>query len=120
MSLPVLGIVADVFKGIFGVVDQLVVDKDKAAELKVQLAQMQSSLNAQLLTTQTVPWVDATVKILMAIRDLVLPMFRPILGGVLTGLAVYFEYKGIPINPTLQAVMAAAFPGWMVGRQIKK
>jgi len=120
MSLPILGIVADVFKSIFGIVDQVVVDKDKAAELKVQLAQMQSTLNAQLLTTQTVPWVDATVKILMAIRDLVIPMFRPVIGAVFTGLAVWFEYKGIPVNPTLQAIMAAAFPGWMVGRQMKK
>jgi hypothetical protein len=120
MGLPLLGIVGEVFRGIFGVVDQMVEDKDKAAELKVKLAEMQTQLNSQLLTTQTVPWVDATVKILMAVRDLVIPLFRPVFGAALTGLAVWFEYKGVPINPTLQAIMAAAFPGWMVGRQVKK
>ena len=120
MNLAVLGVVGDVFKSLFGIVDQMVEDKDKAAEIKLKMAEMENRLNAQLLTTQTTPKVDAAVKILIAMRDVVIPMFRPVVGAALTGLAVWFEYKQMPINENLQLLMASAFPGWMVGRQMKK
>lgn len=120
MSIPVLDAVAGVFKQVFGVVDQLVEDKDKKNELIVKLAELQHQLSIQLLQTDTVPWVDATVKLLFAVRDLIIPLFRPI---VATGMAVYVAYaevNGITMSPLVEAAFAGAFPGWMASRHLNK
>jgi hypothetical protein len=120
IALPVIDAVAGVFKGLFGVVDQLVEDKDKKNEIFLKMAEMQNQLNIVLMQLKTVPWVDATVKLLFAFRDLVLPLLRPVVGALMTGYAAYAETNGINLSPVVQAALAAAFPGWMYSRHTEK
>lgn len=120
MNIPVINAVAGAFKQIFGVVDQLVEDKDKKNELIVKLAELQNQLSLQLIQTNTVPWVDATVKLLFAFRDIIIPLFRPLIGAALSGYAAYAQANGIPIDPTVQTIFASAFPGWMASRFMEK
>lgn len=120
VSLPILDTVAEIFKNIFGMVDQLVEDKDKKNELIYKLAEMQNQLSIQLLQQKTTPWVDATVKLLFAIRDLVIPLMRPVIGALMTGFAAYAEMNGTTLSPAVQAALAAAFPGWVYSRHVEK
>ena len=120
MAIPVIDAVAGAFKGLFGIVDQFVEDKDKKNELVFKMLELQNSLNIQLLQMKTVPWVDAAVKILFAIQNLVIPMLRPAGAAAMAGFAAYCAMKGIPLNPVLEAALAAAFPGWMYSRHQEK
>jgi hypothetical protein len=120
ISLPILDAVTGVFKGLFGVVDQLVEDKDKKNEIILKMSEMQNQLNLTLLQQKTTPWVDATVKLLFAIRDIIIPLLRPVIGALMTGYAAYAEANGIVLSPVVQAALAAAFPGWMYSRHSEK
>lgn len=120
MNIPIINAVTGVFKQIFGVVDQLVEDKDKKNELIVKVAELQHQLSMQLLQTSTVPWVDATVKLLFALRDLVIPMFRPVVSACMAAYVAYAELNGITLSPLVEAAFAGAFPGWIASRWSEK
>ena len=120
INIPILDTVSGIFKGLFGVVDQLVEDKDKKNEIILKISEMQNQLNLTLLQQKTTPWVDATVKLLFAFRDLVIPLMRPIIGALMTGYAAYAETQGVALSPVVQAALAAAFPGWMYSRHSEK
>lgn len=120
MNLPVVDAVLGVFGKLFGVVDQLVEDKDKKNEIILKMAELQNQLSVQLVQTQTVPWVDATVKILFAVRDIVIPLFRPLISAAMAVYIVYAETNGITMSPMVEALFASAFPGWMASRHVTK
>ena len=100
-----------------GILDQWVEDKDLKAKLAFELTKINNEFLANVYASEAVP---GYVKFLHAVRDLIIPMFRPIGGLALTGFAVYATTKGIELPGWLTAIMASAFPGWMVGRQVEK
>lgn len=120
MNIPVISAITDVFGKLFGVVDQLVEDKDKKNEIVLKIAELQNQLSVQLVQTQTVPWVDGTVKLLFAFRDIVIPLFRPVVATAMTAYVVYAEVNGITLSPMVEALFASAFPGWMASRHVNK
>jgi len=120
INIPLLNTITGVFKDIFGIVDQLVEDKDKKNELVFKMMEMQNALSTQLLQQQTTPWVDATVKLLFALRDIIIPLFRPIVAAAMAGYVVYAETNGVIISPVVEAIFAGAFPGWMTSRHLNK
>jgi hypothetical protein len=120
MNLPVIGVIGDVFKGVIGIVDQLVEDKDKKLDATIKIMELQNALAINLMSQKTTPWVDATVKLLFAVRDVVIPLFRPIVSAMLTGYAAYAAANGITMNPMVEAALASAFPGWMAARWSEK
>lgn len=120
MAIPVVDAVLNVFGSLFGVVDQLVEDKDKKNEIILKMAELQNQLSVQLVQTQTIPWVDATVKLLFAVRDIILPLFRPVIASAMAAYVVYAETNGIILSPMVEAVFAGAFPGWMASRHVSK
>lgn len=101
----------------FGIIDQLVDDGDLAAKLKNQLLTEQMNFIQTLLVSKDVP---GYVKLMVALRDFILPMMRPIGGFVLTAGAAWMAAKGIELPDYLMAAMAGAFPGWVVSRHIDK
>lgn len=100
-----------------GILDQWVEDKDLRATLAFELTKINNEFLSNVYASEAVP---GYVKFLHAVRDLIIPMFRPIGGLALTGFAVYATTKGIELPGWLTAVLAASFPGWMVGRQVEK
>ena len=107
-------------QSIFGVIDQLVDDGDLAAKLKNGILEKQIEFSTTVLTTSTTPRMDAAVKFMYALRDVIIPMFRPLGSLAVTAFAAYATAKGIQMDPATQAVMGAAFPGWMYSRHVQK
>jgi hypothetical protein len=96
-------------ESIFSIVDQLVPDKDLNAKLK-------NALDLELIKTNTVPWVDAAVKLLYAIKQFI----RPLGALAMTAFGMYAHYKGMSIDPTTHAMIDGAFPAWGVSRWDEK
>jgi hypothetical protein len=102
------------------IVDKMVMDKDKFAELQFKKTELNYKLKEQLLGTTTSPNTDAFVKLLLAFRDIVLPMLRPLGSACMTGFVIYAEMNDIALSGATEAIMAAAFPGWMTSRHMNK
>lgn len=116
MNPALIPLIADAFKGLFGIGKELIVDKDKQIEYAFKLAELQQQFSMQLVSQATVPWVDATVKLMYALNSL----WRPIGGALMTAFGIYAHWKGIKIEPALHAVFDGAFPAWGVSRHINK
>lgn len=102
---------------------EFIEDKDKRNELIFKVKELEFSLRETLLKTKTSPFVDGFVKLLIAFRDIILPMMRP-LG------AFYLSYMGVDIAQgelaaggdvsALSGGLAAAFPAWGASRHAHK
>lgn len=102
---------------------EFIEDKDKRNELIFKVKELEFSLREALLKTKTTPFVDGFVKILIAFRDIILPMLRPV--G-----AFYLSYMGVDMAQAelaaggdvsaLSGGLAAAFPGWGASRHVNK
>ena len=109
-------VVGSLAGGLIDLADQLITDKDKLIEFKFKAAELQMKSMQALISTTTVPWVDATVKLLFALNSL----WRPVIGGLMTLFGAYAHYKGLPIDPTAHLVFDGAFPAWGVSRHVEK
>ena len=85
------------FNKVADLISEVVVDKDKAADIRKQLMLAAESTYNNELSTKTVPWVDALHK-----------MGRQLTGYLGFALAFYMVSKG-EADP--MAVMAAVAPG---------
>lgn len=109
-------IIGETVGGLIDLADQAITDKDKLIEFKFKAAELQAQSMQVLISAQTVPWVDATVKLLFALNSL----WRPVIGGLMTLFGAYAHYKGLPIDPTAHLVFDGAFPAWGVSRHVEK
>lgn len=108
---------------ISGLASELIEDPDKRNELMFKVKELEFSLRETLLKTKTNPFVDGFVKLLIAFRDIILPMLRP-LG------AFYLSYMGVDIAQAelaaggdisaLSGGLTAAFPAWGASRHANK
>ena len=108
---------------ISGLAGEFIEDKDKRNELMFKVKELEFSLRESLLATKTNPWVDGFVKVLIAFRDIIIPMLRP-LG------AFYLSYMGVDIAQAelaaggdvsaLSGGLTAAFPAWGASRHANK
>ncbi|RMH12698.1 MAG: hypothetical protein D6698_15075 [Gammaproteobacteria bacterium] len=112
MLQAILGIVPNVLK----LADKMILDKDKKAEFAFKTLEMQNQLIEKLVTMETIPWVDATVKLFGA----VVMLGRPIGSFLLTAFGVYAQYKGIELSDAATTVTLGAFPAWMGAREVHK
>ena len=113
MSIPLIS-------GIVGIVDKFIVDKDKYAELQNKKIEMENSYKVALLNKTTTPKTDAFVKLLLAFKDIILPLFRPVGSLLLGAVVLYFHSVGNPLPPELALLLGGAFPGWMASRHVAK
>ncbi len=100
----------------FSIIDQLVDDGDLAIKLKHEF-------QIQLLTTKTEGFVDGLVKILLAFRDIILPLLRPLGAFYLTTLGVDMGIAELASEGDISALsvgLTTAFPGWMGSRHVDK
>lgn len=103
-----------------GLFDQWIEDKDLANKLSFEAQKLQNDFNLALVQTQTTPKTDAIVKILFTIKDVIIPLLRPLGSAIMTGFGMYCHYKGIQIDGGMHAVLDATFPGWMASRHVEK
>ena len=95
--------------------EKLIVDKDKKIEFAYKAQELAFKSMEVMLTVKTVPWVDATVKILYALKA----FFRPVVGGLMTAFGAYAHVKGMDLG-ALHAIFDGAFPAWGVSRYAEK
>lgn len=106
--------------GITGLASEWIEDPDKRNEFNFKIRELDFKLRETLLTVKTTPKTDAFVKILIAFRDIILPMMRPIGAAAMTAFGMYCHLKGIDIGETSQVVMDGAFPAWGASRHVHK
>ncbi len=95
-------------------------DKKQLAEFEHDISTLKLELDKTLLTTKTVPWVDATIKILYALKEVIIPMFRPLGGAAMTAFGMYCHLKGVEIDIGLHAILDGALPAWGLSRHAEK
>ena len=90
------------------IVDKMVIDKDKYAEIQLKKVEFKHNAQMALLKQTTTPNVDAAVKVLIALRDVVIPLFRPVgaIGMALFG--VYCVKEGIELPEYIQVALFGA------------
>jgi len=99
---------------------QYIEDKDKLNEINKELRVLEKGIEESLLNTSTTPKTDAFVKILIAVKEVILPMLRPLGAAAMTAFGMYCHVKGIPMDGAAQAVMDGAFPAWGASRHVHK
>jgi hypothetical protein len=117
VNIPVIESALKFGTSIVDVIDQYVEDKDLATKLKFAIAEKQIDFSMQIQASEHVP---TFVKLMYAVRDVLIPMFRPLGTFALTAFAAYAATNDITLDPVLQAALAAAFPGWVASRHVEK
>lgn len=108
------------FKALTSLISEFVVDDEKMAKIKLEVDRLEISVVNQLLKTSTTPKVDAFVKILVAIRSVIIPLLRPVGAACMTAIGLWFHYKQIPIDGAVHAMIDGAFPAWGASRHVNK
>lgn len=91
---------------------EVIVDKDKQIEFEYKVKELEHQLTMELVKTATVPWVDATIKMLV--------FLRPLGAALMTAFGMYCHYKGIDMDAATHAIFDGAFPAWGVSRHVNK
>ena len=108
--------IGSLFDGLFKLGGEFIEDKDKRNEYNMKVANAKLAFSTAIVTMKTVPWVDATVKLMYAF----LPFFRPI-GAVVAGaFAAYCDINDIALSGNVELMLYGAFPGWMASRGYEK
>jgi hypothetical protein len=107
-------------EGVTNLLDQFIDDGDLRAKLDFEVQKLKFELDKLLLTTTTTPRTDSFVKILLAFRDIILPMLRPLGAAAMTSFAAYCSLEGIELDSGLQAILYGAFPAWGASRHVNK
>lgn len=117
MKMPWESLIDD----LFGLADKFIEDKDKKNEFSFKVQELQFKLRESLLQTTTIPWVDGFVKILIAFRDIILPLLRPLGAAAMTAFGMYCHLKGIDMGGAANhTIFDAAFPAWGASRHVNK
>ena len=99
---------------------KLILDKDKYAELQFKRSDNEHEARMSLLATTTTPKIDATVKLLLALRDVVIPLLRPLGSFALAGFAAYCVSENIQLGETVETMMFGAPLAWGASRHVNK
>ena len=116
--------IGEIIKGalspVLNIADKMVMDKDKYAELQFKKIELKEKRLQKTLTITTTPRMDAFVKLLIAIHDLVIPMFRPVGSFALAAFAAYCVVNDITLPTEIQVLLFGSPVGWGVSRHINK
>lgn len=116
----ILSEVVGLGNNITGVISELVQDKDLAAKLINEVTLRQLDLQKAILTMPSQTKADAIVKVMYALRDVGVPLLRPIGAAAMTAFGIWAHYKGLDIGDAPQVILDGAFPGWMASRHAGK
>jgi hypothetical protein len=119
-AIPVIGGFLDT---VINLISKNVQDKDLAAKLTAETTKEMLGFATVLIQQQTLPWVDATVKLAYAMRDVGISLVRPVGSVLMACFAAYMMYKQVPIPSWAEPVLVAfgVAPGaWGLSRHIEK
>ena len=113
-------LISGVFKPVTSIVDKLVLDKDKYAEIQLKKLELKSEAQALILSTTTTPTVDAWVKVLVTLKDVVIPLFRPVGSFAMAVFAGYCVTEGIELPEYVLAGLFGSPIAWGASRHSHK
>ena len=107
---------SNVFSGVTDLVSEFITDPDKQAEISLKLQELEVEKDNLLLSTSTTPQTDAFVKILIAFKNVIIPMFRPLGSAIMAGFAGYCVLHEIMLPEYIQVMLFGAPVGWGYSR----
>ena len=116
MSLDPVTAGIDLGKSLVNLGSEFIIDKDKQIEFNYKARELVNGFHVELLKTQTIPWVDALIKFMLATKGL----YRPAGAFILALVGSYFAYKQIDIPEWLYGVLFGAGPAWGWSRHEEK
>ena len=116
IQLPVISAITTLGGSVLGIIDKFVLDKDLKQKLAIRQLELMYGLIEKIINTTTIPWVDALVKLLMALVVLARPIGSFIIS--LWGLGMIGEIG--EASETVQNVAISAFPAWGAAREVHK
>lgn len=120
---PLIPVIGSIFTGLIDLAKEATDDKDKQMALTTQLMEAKMKMLTAILQQQTIPWVDAVVKLAMASDQIIKGLWRPVGSFAMAGFAGYCILNGIPIPAWADPVMAAmgmSPVAWGVSRYMEK
>lgn len=112
--------ISGIFKPITMLASKMIMDKDKYAELQFKKVELEYNARSELLKQTTTPKIDAVVKLLITINDVVIPLLRPVGAAAMTAFGVWMHMKGTPMDVAHQVIFDGAFPAWGTSRHVNK
>lgn len=107
---------------LIGLAREFITDKDKAIEFEYKAKELERQWQTTLVTTKTIPWVDATIKLMYAS----VAFWRPAVSAFALVWGMVFPEKIMALHEMGPAGDAAivsiygSFPGWMMSRHKEK
>ena len=95
---------------------EFITDKDKLIEYQFKAMELKQAQALAILNKDTSPWIDGTVKLMMAFQV----FWRPFVGAAMTLFGAYAHYKGIEIDAAAHLIFDGAFPAWGASRHVEK
>lgn len=99
---------------------ELIQDKDKKEELAYKYQELIHGTVSQILAIHTVPWVDAMVKVMMALNTILKGFARPVGAFAMAGFGAYCKVKGIELGDVVETTLFGAPLAWGVDRSVHK
>ena len=106
--------------GAFSLISEWIDDDDLKAKLLFEEKKLKFELDKVLLNTNTTPKTDAFVKIMIATRDIIIPMMRPVGSLMLAGFGAYCLANNIVLPETIQVLLFGAPLGYGASRHAAK
>ena len=116
MSLDPITAVADGVKSLINLGSEMIEDKDKRNEFNYKARELANTFHVELLKTQTIPWVDAFIKIVLSFKGLM----RPAGAAISLGIWLWLKNKGVEMDPAVQAILLGQAPAWGWSRHVEK
>ncbi len=107
-------------EGITSLLSEVIDDGDMRAKLDFEIEKLKFELDKALLSSTTTPKIDATVKLLIATRDIIIPMLRPVGSFAMAGFGAYCISEGIELSEPIQIALFGAPIGYGASRHAAK
>ncbi len=115
-----LGFLGKLISPITSIADKMILDKDKYAELQFKKLELQAKARSELLAVTTTPWIDGFVKLLVTIRDVLIPLMRPVMSALMPVFAGYCAMNGIELGATVETMLFGAPIAYGASRHVDK
>ncbi len=107
-------------EGITNLISEYITDDDLVAKLNFETEKLKFELDKALLSTTTTPRMDAFVKLLIATRDIIIPLLRPLGSLAMACFAAYCAYKHIQLPEAIQYALFGAPLAYGTSRHANK
>lgn len=109
---------------LFGVVGslggKLIEDKDKKTEFAFKTLELSEKAMEAILNTKTYPWIDGIVKLMYGLKELIIPMFRPLGSIAMAVFGAYCVTHNVHLPDALSTALFGAPLAWGVSRHVEK